>query len=124
MSRPQEQAKQSSVPAWVKHGLVKHGSAIVVMVAVGAIAWNQLQNDVVKAADAAETNKKSIERLTGSVNQIERQQGIIINNQRNVQEQMHRERAVQAERYNGIDKRLDRIIDTLSRGSLPGVRPR
>lgn len=111
---------EMAVPAWVKHGLVKHGSAIVVMVALGAIAWNQLQNDVVKAADAAEKNRQSIEKLTESVTEINRRQGVIINNQENVREQMQRERAVQAERYNRTEKRLDSIIDTLNRRYQPG----
>lgn len=126
MSEPEGKSVLSevTVPAWVKHGLVKHGSAIIVMVALGAFAWNQLQNDVVKAADAAGKNKKSIEKLTGSVNEIKRHQDVIINRLDNVKEEMDRERALQAERHNRTEKQLDRIIDTLNRRNQPGVRPR
>lgn len=98
----------------------KHGFTAASMLVVGAIAWGKLNADVSHASEQIRDNAQAITNLSGSVNEINRRQGVIINNQENVREQMQRERAVQSERYERTEKRLDRILDTLNRRGQPG----
>lgn len=114
------------LPAWVQHGLIKHGASILIVIAVGSIAWTQIQNDVVKAADLAKDNKEAIsgvkrevKKVEDKVNQIDRKQGIIIEQIDNVKREAARERDAQTERHGETQKSLDRILNLLNRRAPP-----
>lgn len=95
-------------PAWFRHA-----ATVILAVVGGALMWNDLSHDVVNAADKAEDNQKAITGLKGTVNRIDKKQGIIVEQLEDIERSAKDRSIEQLRRHNETTRSLDRIFDKL-----------
>lgn len=99
-------------PAWFRHGIT-----VILAVVGGALMWNDLHHNVTNAADKAKENQKAITDLKGSVNRIDKKQGIIVEQLEDIERSAKDRSIEQLRRHNETTRSLDRIFDKLDNRS-------
>lgn len=101
-------------PAWFRHGIT-----VILAVVGGALMWNDLHHNVTNAADMAEKNQEAIADLKGSVQDIDKKQGVIVEQLKNMKDASQERSIEQLRRHNETTRSLNRIFDKLDRPSRP-----
>lgn len=104
-------------PSWAKHLMTA-----AIMVATGAVAWNNLERDVGDNHKTGAKNqtqiaevKEDIKGITRSIGELDKKQSIITHEIKSIRESAETDRGVAKERQQRIEKDLDRILNRLER---------